>query len=96
MEYFQRAYFVSEGASDAKAMDDAAAEIKKLIPSERMMPSMNDNDSFDMLRTPAALTALPPNAARVGVTRVGRRGAPHNPRSSRHRASQARTAAAHS
>jgi tetratricopeptide (TPR) repeat protein len=32
MEYFQRAYSVSEGAGDAKAMDAAAAEIKKLTP----------------------------------------------------------------
>jgi tetratricopeptide (TPR) repeat protein len=30
--YFQRAYSVSEGAGDAKAMDDAAAEMKRLIP----------------------------------------------------------------
>jgi len=32
MEYFQRAYLVSEGAGDTKAMEAAAAEIKKLIP----------------------------------------------------------------
>jgi tetratricopeptide (TPR) repeat protein len=31
-EYFQRAYSVSEGARDAKAMEDAAAEIKRLTP----------------------------------------------------------------
>ena len=31
-EYFQRAYFVSEGAGDARAMEAATAEIKKLIP----------------------------------------------------------------
>lgn len=31
IEYFQRAYSVSEGAGDAKAMDDAAAEIKRVI-----------------------------------------------------------------
>jgi len=32
VEYFQRAYSVSEGAGDAKAMDAAAAEIKKVAP----------------------------------------------------------------
>jgi hypothetical protein len=32
MEYFQRAYFVSEGAGDVQAMEAAAEEIKKLIP----------------------------------------------------------------
>ncbi len=32
IEYFQRAYSVSEGAGDAKAMDDAAAEMKRLTP----------------------------------------------------------------
>ncbi len=32
IEYFQRAYSVSEGADDAKAMEDAAAEIKKVTP----------------------------------------------------------------
>jgi len=32
VEYFQRAYSVSEGAGDAKAMGDAAAEMKRLIP----------------------------------------------------------------
>jgi hypothetical protein len=32
LEYFQRAYFVSEGAGDAQAMEAAAEEIKKLIP----------------------------------------------------------------
>jgi len=32
VEYFQRAYSVSEGAGDAKAMDDAAAELKRLTP----------------------------------------------------------------
>jgi tetratricopeptide (TPR) repeat protein len=32
MDYFQRAYFVSEGAGDTRAMDEAAAEIKKLAP----------------------------------------------------------------
>ena len=32
LEYFQRAYFVSEGAGDAQAMNEAAAEIKKLAP----------------------------------------------------------------
>jgi tetratricopeptide (TPR) repeat protein len=32
VEYFQRAYSVSEGAGDTKAMDDAAAEIKKMTP----------------------------------------------------------------
>jgi tetratricopeptide (TPR) repeat protein len=32
VEYFQRAYSVSEGAGDAKAMEDAAAEIKKVTP----------------------------------------------------------------
>jgi len=32
MEYFQRAYFVSEGAGDTKAMEAAAAEIKKVTP----------------------------------------------------------------
>jgi len=31
-EYFQRAYLVSEGAGDTRAMDEAAAEIKKLAP----------------------------------------------------------------
>jgi len=31
-EYFQRAYFVSEGAGDARAMNEATAEIKKLAP----------------------------------------------------------------
>jgi len=31
-EYFQRANFVSEGAGDTRAMDEAAAEIKKLAP----------------------------------------------------------------
>ena len=32
VEYFQRAYSVSEGPGDAKAMDDAAAELKRLTP----------------------------------------------------------------
>jgi len=32
MEYFQRAYFVSEGTGDTQAMEAAAAEIKKLAP----------------------------------------------------------------
>ncbi len=32
IEYFQRAYSVSEGAGDAKAMDDAAVEMKQLTP----------------------------------------------------------------
>jgi len=32
VEYFQRAYSVSEGAGDAKAMEDAAAEMKRLTP----------------------------------------------------------------
>lgn len=32
VEYFQRAYSVSEGAGDTKAMEDAAAEIKKVTP----------------------------------------------------------------
>jgi len=32
MEYFQRAYFVSEGAGDTQAMEATAEEIKKLIP----------------------------------------------------------------
>jgi hypothetical protein len=32
VDYFQRAYSVSEGAGDAKAMDDAAAELKRLTP----------------------------------------------------------------
>jgi len=31
-EYFQRAYSVSEGVGDTKAMEEAAAEIKKVIP----------------------------------------------------------------
>lgn len=32
VEYFQRAYSVSEGAGDTKTMEEAAAEIKKLSP----------------------------------------------------------------
>jgi tetratricopeptide (TPR) repeat protein len=32
VEYFQRAYSVSEGAGDAKAMEEAATKIKKLNP----------------------------------------------------------------
>jgi tetratricopeptide (TPR) repeat protein len=32
VEYFQRAYSVSEGAGDAKAMEEAATEIKKQSP----------------------------------------------------------------
>ncbi len=32
MEYFQRAYSVSEGAGDTKAMEEAAAEMKRLTP----------------------------------------------------------------
>ncbi len=32
VEYFQRAYSVSEGAGDTKTMEDAAAEIKKVTP----------------------------------------------------------------
>jgi len=32
VDYFQRAYLVSEGAGDTRAMDEAAAEIKKLAP----------------------------------------------------------------
>ena len=32
VEYFQRAYSVSEGAGDTRAMEDAAAEIKKVTP----------------------------------------------------------------
>lgn len=32
VEYFQRAYSVSGGAGDAKAMEEAAAEIKKVTP----------------------------------------------------------------
>jgi tetratricopeptide (TPR) repeat protein len=32
VEYFQRAYSVSEGAGDAKAMEEAAAEMKRLTP----------------------------------------------------------------
>ena len=32
VEYFRRAYSVSEGAGDTKAMEDAAAEIKKVTP----------------------------------------------------------------
>ena len=32
VEYFQRAYSVSEGAGATKAMDDAAVEIKKVTP----------------------------------------------------------------
>ncbi len=32
VEYFQRAYSVSEGAGDAKAMEEAASEIKKMPP----------------------------------------------------------------
>jgi len=31
-EYFQRAYLVSEGAGDTRAMEAAAAEIKRLAP----------------------------------------------------------------
>jgi len=31
-EYFQRAYFVSEGAGDSQAREATAAEIKKLAP----------------------------------------------------------------
>ena len=38
----------------------------------------------------------PTNGARVGVTRVGRRYAPSNPRSSEHRANRARAATPHS
>jgi len=32
VDYFQRAYSVSEGASDAKAMEEAKVEIKRLAP----------------------------------------------------------------
>jgi len=32
MDYFQRAYFVSEGTGDTRGMQDAAAEIKRLAP----------------------------------------------------------------
>jgi len=32
MDYFQRANFVSEGAGDTRAMDEAAAELRKLAP----------------------------------------------------------------
>jgi len=32
IEYFQRAYFVSEGAGDTRAMDEAAAEMNRLAP----------------------------------------------------------------
>jgi tetratricopeptide (TPR) repeat protein len=32
VEYFQRAYSVSEGVGDTKAMDDAAVEMKRLTP----------------------------------------------------------------
>jgi hypothetical protein len=32
VEYFQRAYFVSEGAGDTRAMNEAAAELKKFAP----------------------------------------------------------------
>lgn len=32
MEYFQRAYFVSEGAGDTRSMDEAAVEMKRLAP----------------------------------------------------------------
>lgn len=32
VEYFQRAYSVSEGAGDAKVMEEAAAEMKRLTP----------------------------------------------------------------
>ncbi|MBI3571712.1 MAG: tetratricopeptide repeat protein [Gammaproteobacteria bacterium] len=32
VEYFQRAYSVSEGVGDTKTMEDAAAEIKKVAP----------------------------------------------------------------
>lgn len=32
VDFFQRAYSVSEGAGDTKAMDDAAAEMKRLTP----------------------------------------------------------------
>jgi tetratricopeptide (TPR) repeat protein len=32
VEYFQRAYSVSEGAGDAKAMEEATAEMKRLTP----------------------------------------------------------------
>jgi len=43
---------------------------------------MNDNDEFKKVPEASALTALPPNGARVNATRVGRRGAPSNSRSS--------------
>jgi len=32
VEYFQRAYFVSEGVGDTRGMEAAAAEINKLAP----------------------------------------------------------------
>ena len=50
---------------------------------------MNDNDLFEVVRGPSALTARPPNGARVARSLgSGRRCAPPNPRSSRHRAAR--------
>ncbi len=44
---------------------------------------MNDNDRLNIVRGPSALTARPPNAARVACSLgSGRRCAPPNPRSS--------------
>ena len=53
-----------------------------LVPSERMMPSMNDNDKLNRVRGPSALNARPANGTRIALPGVVRRGAPSNPRSS--------------
>lgn len=36
-----------------------------LVPSERTLPSMKDNDKFEKVPSGSALNALPPNGARV-------------------------------
>ena len=51
------------------------ARSASLVPRERIMPSMNDNDRFKAVRGQEALDARPPNGARVarGCRPLGRR-----------------------
>ena len=48
------------------------ARSASLVPRERIMPSMNDNDRFKAVRGQEALDARPPNGARVARS-LGRR-----------------------
>lgn len=79
------------GASVAGAAQQRVGRSRSasIVQRGRILPSMNDNDTVETVRGPSALTARPSNGARV-VTHFGsgRRCAPPNPRSSRHRAAR--------